>query len=55
MGWLGVIETEVLLLRLGFAAYERAETGHFTWMNTPQAADAIGTTSGARTSPPPSD
>ena len=31
------------------------DTGHFTWMNTPQAAEAIGTTSGVHTSPPTGD
>ena len=30
-------------------------TGHFTWMNTPQAAEAIGTTNGVHTSPPTGD
>ena len=31
------------------------ETGHFTWMNTPQAAEAIATTSGIKASPPTGD
>ena len=31
------------------------EHGHFTWMNTPQAAEAIGITSGTQAAPPRAD